>query len=159
VDRANFGICLDTFNIAGRIWGDPSSSSGKTTDADEALRESMQRLVEEVDVRKVFYIQVVDAERMTSPLVEGHPFYVEDQPARMSWSRNARTFLYEEDRGAYLPAEMVARVLIEQLGFEGFVSMELFSRSLAEAGDDVPEAHARRGMAAWHKFQHRLQLA
>ncbi|KAL4866119.1 hypothetical protein BDV12DRAFT_210661 [Aspergillus spectabilis] len=158
IDRDNFGLCLDTFNIAGRVWGDPASVSGKTEDAEEALQRSISTIINDVDEKKVFYIQVVDAERMRSPLVEGNPFYVEGQPARMSWSRNARTFMYEEERGAYLPVERVARAIVEGLGFEGFVSMELFSRTMNEEGEGVPGDHARRGIKAWEKLRERLRL-
>ncbi|KAJ5928623.1 hypothetical protein N7466_007579 [Penicillium verhagenii] len=158
VDRPNFGMCLDTFNIAGRVWADPASPTGKTPNADADLKASIERLVKEVDVAKVFYIQVVDAERLESPLVAGHPFHVEGQPARMNWSRNARTFMYEEDRGAYMPVEDVTKALIFGLGYKGFVSMELFSRTMAEEGKHVPDEHAMRGIASWKKLQERLNL-
>lgn len=158
VNRPNFGLCLDTFNIAGRVWADPASITGKTPNADDDLRESLDRLVREVDLEKVFYIQVVDAEKMESPLVQGHPFHVDGNPPRMNWSRNARAYIYETERGAYLPVEDVARALIEDLGYKGFVSMELFSRTMAEEGDEVPEQHARRGMVAWRKLAQRLNL-
>ncbi|KAI1343048.1 xylose isomerase-like protein [Xylariaceae sp. FL0016] len=158
VDRPNFGLCLDTFNIAGRVWGDPASTDGRTPNADADLAASLDRMVKEVDVKKVFYIQVVDAERLASPLVEGHPFYDAAQPARMSWSRNARTFMYEEDRGAYLPAEKVAKAIVDGLGYKGYVSMELFSRTMAEEGAHVPSEHARRGIESWKKCQERLNL-
>ncbi|KAJ5496903.1 hypothetical protein N7463_008890 [Penicillium fimorum] len=158
VDRPNFGICLDTFNIAGRVWADPASPTGKTSNADSDLKESLERMVAEVDVAKVFYLQVVDAERMESPLVPGHPFRVEGQPARMSWSRNARAYMYEEDRGVYLPVEEVARAIVSGLGYKGWVSMELFSRTMAEEGQHVPDQHAQRGIACWKKLQQRLQF-
>ncbi|CAK7227616.1 hypothetical protein SEUCBS140593_006635 [Sporothrix eucalyptigena] len=158
VDRPNFGVCLDTFNIAGRVWADPISPTGTTTNADADLKASLDHLVREVDVRKVFYIQVVDAERMRAPLVVGHPFHVDGNPPRMSWSRNARTFMYENDRGAYLPAENVARAIIFGLGYKGYVSMELFSRTMSEPGEQVPVEHAQRGITAWKKFVERLQL-
>ncbi|KAL2853587.1 hypothetical protein BJX68DRAFT_274769 [Aspergillus pseudodeflectus] len=158
VDRPNFGVCLDTFNIAGRIWADPAAESGKTENADAKLKEALERMVAEIDVAKVFYIQVVDAERMAAPLVPGHEFYVEGQPLRMSWSRNARTFMYEVDRGAYLPVEEVAKAIIYGLGYEGFVSMELFSRTMAEEGENVSPEHAARGIRAWETFAERLQL-
>ncbi|KAH7141503.1 xylose isomerase-like protein [Dactylonectria estremocensis] len=158
VDLPNFGLCLDTFNIAGRVWADPSSPTGKMPNADSDLRDSIARVVREVDLSKVFYIQIVDAERMESPLVKGHPFHVDGCPPRMCWSRNARTFIYETDRGAYLPVEDIARALIEDVGYKGFVSMELFSRTMAEEGERVPEEHARRGIEAWKKFVQRLGL-
>ncbi|KAL1624270.1 hypothetical protein SLS56_007972 [Neofusicoccum ribis] len=158
VDRPNFGLCLDTFNIAGRVWGDPASPTGKTPNADTDLEESLKRMTRTINMDKVFYIQVVDAERMESPLVEGHPFHVEGNPPRMNWSRNARTYIYEEDRGAYLPVEQVARTIIHGLGYKGFVSMELFSRTTAEKGEEVPEKHAQRGAIAWKTLQQRLEL-
>ncbi|KAE8382312.1 xylose isomerase-like protein [Aspergillus bertholletiae] len=158
VDRPNFGCCLDTFNIAGRVWADPASASGKTQDADAALAASLKNLVRTIDVHKVFYVQVVDAERMQQPLIEGHPFYVEGQPARMSWSRNARLFLYEQDRGGYLPVVQVAEAFLQGLGFEGWVSMELFSRSMADPDSTVPEMHAQRGIKAWERLAEALDL-
>ena len=158
VDRPNFGVCLDTFNIAGRVWADPESPTGQTPNADADLKASLKRMVAEVDLAKVFSIQVVDAERLDSPLVKGHPFFVEGNPARMNWSRNARLFMYEEDRGGYLPVEEVAKVLIHDMGFKGYVSMELFSRTMAEEGQHVPDEHAQRGMASWRNMVERLSL-
>ncbi|KAL2830278.1 hypothetical protein BDW59DRAFT_178016 [Aspergillus cavernicola] len=145
VDRPNFGVY-------------PASITGKTPNADADLKKTIEWMVREIDVAKVFYIQVVDAEKMASPLVDGHPFHVDGQPARMSWSRMARTFIYEEERGAYLPVAEVARAIISGLGYRGFVSMELFSRTMAEEGENVPVDHAKRGITAWKKLQERLQL-
>lgn len=158
VDRPNFGVCLDTFNIAGRVWADPASPTGKTPNADADLADSLKRMVQDVDINKVFYIQVVDAERMSSPLVAGHPFHVDGNPARMNWSRNARLFMYETDRGAYLPTEDVAKAIIYGLGYKGYVSMELFSRSMAEEGGHVSGQHAQRGIKAWKTLAERLNL-
>ncbi|KAL2285579.1 hypothetical protein FJTKL_07610 [Diaporthe vaccinii] len=158
VDRPNFGLCLDTFNIAGRVWADPASPDGKTPNADADLQASLEAMVREVDLAKVFFIQVVDAERLAAPLVEGHPYHVDGQPARMSWSRNARAFIYEEERGGYLPVEAVTRTLINDMGYKGFVSMELFSRTMSEEGNDVPKEHSQRGIRSWTKLQKRLQL-
>ncbi|KAI0552341.1 xylose isomerase-like protein [Xylaria curta] len=158
VDRPNFGLCLDTFNIAGRVWGDPASSTGSTPKADADLQTSLQTMTREVDVNKVFYIQIVDAERMLTPLVSGHEFHVDGQPARMSWSRNARLFAYETDRGAYLPIEAVAKTIVHELGYKGWISMELFSRTMSMEGAEVPAQHSSRGIAAWKKLEQRLGL-
>jgi 4-hydroxyphenylpyruvate dioxygenase len=158
VDRPNFGCCLDTFNIAGRVWADPASPSGKTPNADLDLRKSIESLTKTIDVRKVFYIQVVDAERMESPLVNGHPFHVEGQPARMSWSRNARLFLYEEEKGGYLPVVKVAEAFLKGLGYRGWVSMELFSRTMADPDPTTPQTHAQRGIQAWNGLKRELRL-
>ena len=158
VDRANFGMCLDTFNIAGRIWADPASPDGKVVNADQALDASLTRLVEIVDVSKVFYIQLVDAERLDTPLDKDHPYYAEDQPARMSWSRNARCFMYESDRGAYLPVERVARAIVDELGYKGWVSMELFSRTMSDPRTEVPAEHSNRAIHSWKKIVNSLAL-
>lgn len=158
VNRPNFGCCLDTFNIAGRVWADPASATGKTPKADEDLESTLTKLVATIDVKKVYYIQVVDAERLEDPLIEGHPYHVEGQPSRMSWSRNARVFAYETDRGGYLPIPQVTDAFIHQLGYEGWVSMELFSRTLADPDPRVPQDHAERGIRSWKKLAQDLSL-
>lgn len=158
VDRPNFGMCLDTFNIAGRIYADPASPSGKLPGCDRAVRESVGRLVAEVDVRKVFYVQVVDAERLAEPLIEGHPLYQPHQSPRMSWSRNCRLFYGEHGRGAYLPVQQIAAAFFKGLGFRGWVSLELFNRRMSESDPDIPEELARRGSRAWTKLVKDMSL-
>ncbi|KAK6949695.1 hypothetical protein Daesc_009779 [Daldinia eschscholtzii] len=158
VDRPNFGLCLDTFNIAGRIYADPSSPTGRTPNCDQAVGDSIARLVTTVDVSKVFYVQVVDAARLAEPLVEGHKFYDPDQPARMSWSRNCRLFYGEEERGAYLPVAQISRAIFQGLGFEGWVSMELFNQRMSDTDEIVPRELASRGAAAWMKLVKDMKL-
>jgi 4-hydroxyphenylpyruvate dioxygenase len=150
VDRANFGICLDTFNIAGRVYADPAHETGRTEHAEEAIAATIQRLKATIDVRKVFYVQVVDAERLAQPLLEGHEFYNAEQPCRMSWSRNCRLFYGEHNRGAYLPAQAIAHAIFEDLGFEGWVSMEYFNRDMADPEPGMPNQLARRAAASWN---------
>ncbi|TPX07225.1 uncharacterized protein E0L32_010819 [Thyridium curvatum] len=152
VDRPNFGMCLDTFNIAGRLYADPTSPTGKLPHADEAVRRSMARLIGRVDADKVFYVQVVDAERLASPLTPSHPFHQPGLPARMSWSRNCRLFYGEEDRGAFLPVRGIAWACLRGIGYEGWVSMELYNRRMGDADRGVPEELARRGAVAWEKL-------
>nr|POF13296.1 3-dehydroshikimate dehydratase [Quercus suber] len=157
--EVNFGICLDTFNIAGRVYADPTSPTGKVADADAIMTASIARMVAEIDVKKIVFVQVVDAERLAAPLVEGHEFYDAAQPARMSWSRNCRLFYGEEARGAYLPVKEILRAVLVDLGFEGWVSAELFNRSLVEPSPFTPEDHARRAAVAWQKIVKDLGLS
>ncbi|KAI2622304.1 xylose isomerase-like protein [Hypoxylon sp. NC1633] len=159
IDRPNFGLCLDTFNIAGRIYADPTSPTGLTPNCDEAVRESIASLLATIDVSKVFYVQVVDAERLAEPLVQGHEFYNAEQPARMSWSRNCRLFYGEKDRGAYLPVAEISSAIFQGLGFEGWVSMELFNRRMWDTEEAVPEELARRGASAWTKLINDMKLS
>jgi 4-hydroxyphenylpyruvate dioxygenase len=156
-DRPNLGVCLDTFHILGLVYADPCAAEGVRRDGEVELRESLSRLRETVDPRKVFYVQVVDGERLAAPLVEGHEFFVEGRDARMCWSRNARLFACEEDRGGYLPVLDVVKAFLDT-GFAGWVSLELFSRSLADPAPAVPGEHARRGMVSWEKMHRRLGL-
>ena len=159
VDSPNFGLCLDTFNIAGRIWADPSSESGKTPNADVIFETSLARLRNSnIPLSKLFLVQLVDAERLSHPLVPGHEWYQPDQPARMSWSRNARLFPFETERGAYLPVMKLLEAITNKdqgLGYEGYISMELFNRSMGMPGKEVPAEHAERAMRSWGKvFEH-----
>jgi len=110
VDRWNFGMCLDTFNIVGRIWADPASKDGTNgPNSDTDLKASLSALVKTTNVKKVWYVQVVGAERLSIPLVKGHEWYVEDQPPRMTRSRNSRLFYAEEALGQYLPVDSIFR--------------------------------------------------
>ncbi|KAH8807513.1 4-hydroxyphenylpyruvate dioxygenase [Xylogone sp. PMI_703] len=152
VDRPNFGTCLDTFNIAGREWADPSAPDGKNPNADEVLKQSMAKLRHTIDVNKVFFIQVVDAEKMRNPLTKDHIFHVEGQLPRMSWSRNARLFPFE--KSGYLPIIDVLKAITDEdgLNYKGWVSLELFSRTMADPDPACPRKHAARGMESWKKL-------
>ncbi|KAM0326638.1 hypothetical protein ACHAQA_006507 [Verticillium albo-atrum] len=158
VDRPNFGLCLDTFNIAARIYADPTSPTGCLPGAEETVRASMERLVSTVDVSRIFYVQVVDAERLREPLREGHAFYNVEQPARMSWSRNCRLFYGEQSRGGYLPIREIASAIFQGLGFEGWVSLELFNRRMSQEDAEVPEELAKRGAISFAKLARDMRL-
>lgn len=157
VDRGNLGVCFDTFHILGWVYADPESGSGIRDTAKRNLRESLARMREIVDPRKVFYVQVVDGERLSAPLDERHPFYAQGRSSRMSWSRNARLFAFEEDRGGYLPVLDVVKTFLG-FGFSGWVSLELFSRFLADPDPEIPREYARRGIVSWEKLVRRLGL-
>lgn len=149
-DRPNLGLCLDTFNIAGRIYADPSRPTGRNPGAEKAVAESMARLVAEVDPGKVFLVQIVDGERLAAPLVEGHEYYNAAQPCRMSWSRHCRLF-YGEER-AYLPVREIAWAIFNGLGYQGWASLELFNRRMSDRDPEVPEELARRGADSWRRL-------
>ena len=160
VDRANFGVCLDSFNILGRIYADPTSHSGKNLGAEVEVRESIRRLVDRIKPHreKIFFIQIVDAERLEQPLQPGHAFYNAEQPARMSWSRNCRLFYGETERGAYLPVRDVAHAIINDIGYDGWVSMELFNRVMNKKEHSVVEELAERAAVSWERLVKDLQL-
>ncbi|KAK3706844.1 hypothetical protein LTR37_012523 [Vermiconidia calcicola] len=128
VERPNLGLCLDTFHIAGR----------------------------DLDVSKVFYIQLSDAEKLENPLIEGHEFYNAAQPACMSWSRNARLFPCEEEYGGHMPIVPIARAIVNKLGYRGWISMEIFSRHLLSSEEGIPVEYAKRARRSYDKVYERL---
>ncbi|KAH6958161.1 xylose isomerase-like protein [Fusarium avenaceum] len=158
VDRENFGLCLDSYNILGRIYADPTTASRKTNDCEQVTLDSTKRLLSDVDVSKVFLLQVADGERLSQPLNENHPFYNAEQPARMSWSRNSRLFYGETSYGAYLPCKHLLRAVVQGLGFEGWLSFEVFNRRLTETDQIVPEESAKRAAESFEKMKVDLGL-
>lgn len=158
VGMPNFGLCLDTFNIAARVYADPALPSGIRSHADKAVQESVSRLVSTVDRSKVFYVQVVDAEKLDRPLIDGHEFHHPQQPARMSWSRNCRLFYGEKDEGAYLPIREIANAIFNGLRFEGWVSMELFNRCMSDPNPETPRILACRAAHSWNLLKRDLKL-
>lgn len=156
VERSNFGLCLDTFNIAGRIYADPTSLSGCTSNCEDALRVSVARMFARVDVSRIFLLQIADGERLDSPLTETHEFYNREQPARMSWSRNARLFYGETEYNAYLPVKVLLNAIINGLGYTGWLSFEVFNRVLFDEHDAVPRVMAERAIKSWRKMMRDL---
>jgi 4-hydroxyphenylpyruvate dioxygenase len=149
VDRPNFGTCLDTFNILGREYADPASPNGLVPDAATALKHTLHLLRTRLDPAKIFYIEACDGERLAEPLVPGHEFYNADQKARMSWSRNARLYPFEE-RG-YLPVTETLKAITDA-GYEGYVAFEFFSRTAHEKGEHVAREHAGRAKRSWQRM-------
>ncbi|KAF7590781.1 hypothetical protein BBP40_002397 [Aspergillus hancockii] len=151
VGLPNFGLAIDTFNIAGAVYADPGTVGGRNgSQANANLRQSLNRLATTVSPEKIFVVQMADGEQLAEVLKPGHPFYVPGQPSRMSWSRNARLFLCEEGRGGYLPVLEVLRTLVK-MGWSGWMAYEVFSRTLAGPDHDVPETHAERATQSWSK--------
>ncbi|EJP69624.1 xylose isomerase-like TIM barrel [Beauveria bassiana ARSEF 2860] len=158
VNRPNFGLCIDTFNIAGHIFADPAASSGCRPNADLSLKSSMQRLMAQVDVSKVFLVQVADAERLAKPLDEAHPFYDAEQPSRMSWSRNCRLFYGEDHLGGHLPVDKILQTVVHGLGYRGWLSFEVFHQRLADSDGAIPEHFAARASWSWARLVRDLSL-
>ncbi|CAL5873884.1 uncharacterized protein PFLUO_LOCUS8167 [Penicillium psychrofluorescens] len=150
VNRPNLGICLDTFNIAARVWADPTSPTGRqSASVDKDLLMSMDRLVREIDPGRVMMVQLADGERVDPQA----PFLQESGlPKLLAWSRNARLFPCEEERGSYLPIREVADACLNRLGYTGWVSMEVFSRTLEEGNTQVPDEHAARACQSWQRM-------
>jgi 4-hydroxyphenylpyruvate dioxygenase len=158
VNRDNFGMCLDTYQILAKVWADVTSPTGTLPNADQRLEEDIKEFLTTVTKDKIYYIQLSDAERIDPPLRPGHAWWVEKQKPNMTWSRNARTFPLEKERGGYLPVVRLFEAWIFDWGYRGWVSLEIFNRSMGESGEDVPESHAMRGMESWRKLVQMFEL-
>ena len=153
VNMPNFGLCLDSFHIVGRVWGDPTAISGRNINGPKELARSMAKMVEELDVNKIFYVQFGDAEILDPPLSESNPLFVQGQPPRMTWSRNARLFPFE---GGYLPIMAVLKAIVVDLGYQGWLSLESFNRDLFSERCDLPSEYASRAEASWNTLYEKI---
>jgi 4-hydroxyphenylpyruvate dioxygenase len=95
-----------------------------------------------VNPQKLFLVQMADAEKLAQPLDRNHPFYNKEQPPRMSWSRNARLFYGEAQHGGYLPVKRIMDVIVREIGYQGWLSFEVFNRFLLDSDDGIPEVMA-----------------
>ncbi|KAK9452833.1 xylose isomerase-like protein [Dipodascopsis uninucleata] len=158
VNRSNFGICLDTYHVIARVWGDPTARSCIQPGGDMQLRSSLSDFVKTVPVDKVFYIQISDASRLNPPMSFSHPWYDPNKAWRRIWCENARVFPYEEDKGAFFPTEDVLRILLLEWCWKGWLSFEIYNLSLEDLDPSVPKVHALRAARSWNMLVERLAL-
>ncbi|KAI9150727.1 quinate-4 [Paramyrothecium foliicola] len=154
VDRSNFGMCLDTFHLASTLYGDPTVPSGRALDGEKAVRLSMVRLVKRLKPfsYKVFHVQIGDARLPDEPINPTNPDYDINQSPQTIWSQKYRLFYREVGRGAYLPITEIADAIFNGLGYEGWVSLELFNRRMDCGEPIVPTELARRGAISWDRL-------
>jgi sugar phosphate isomerase/epimerase len=145
VDRDNVGLCLDTFQIAGSEWADPTTKSGlieSDSRSIESLKEefdkSLATLSKTVPKNKIFLLQISDAFRMEPPL-PNEPNEEGLRP-RGQWSHDFRPLPFD---GGYLPMVDVTKAVLGT-GFAGWISVEVFNSSSHKEIDVKLEA--RRGM-------------
>jgi 4-hydroxyphenylpyruvate dioxygenase len=159
VNRDNFGMCLDTFQILAKAWADVTSTTGIHPHANDLLEQNIKDFLNTVTKDKIYYIQLSDAERIEPPLGPGHAWWVDGQKPNMTWSRNARLFPLEVDTGGYLPVVRLFEAWIFEWGYRGWVSLEIFNRSMSESDASVPQTHAKRGMESWRNLIEKCKLS
>lgn len=150
-NRANIGLCLDTFQTAGGEWGDPTTRSGRIERAGLGEREldlsytiSLQELSRTVPAEKVFFLQISDAYRVEPPL--------RDEPdesglrPRGRWSHDYRPLPYD---GGYLPIGAFVEAVLAT-GFRGWFSIEVFDGQFEKKYGDDLMAYAKKAMES-HK--------
>jgi 4-hydroxyphenylpyruvate dioxygenase len=159
VDRPNFGICLDTYHILARVYGDPTIPGSEPPGAMEALLADCREMARTLTVDKIIYVQMSDAVRLDPPLSPTHPWYRPEQKPWMQWSRNGRIFPFEPENGGFMPAHEILRTAVFELGFRGWVSMEMFHASMAEPTPGLPAKQGERAMRSWKKIVEKLSAA
>ncbi|KAK5060168.1 hypothetical protein LTR84_010052 [Exophiala bonariae] len=155
VNRDNFGLCLDSFHLSTFLWADPYSPSSRQADGDERLRESLQKLVKNCPLDKLFYIQLSDGEPMDPPYSESHPWFDPSLEPGHVWSNEARPFPLETEYGAFMPVQEISQAFLVDLSFKGWVSLETFDRRMRKP-ENGPSENAKRGVAAWQNLHKRL---
>lgn len=155
VDRDNFGLCLDSFHLCVALWADPFSKSGKQPHGKDKLKDSLQALVKQLPLEKLFYLQLSDGELLDPPYSEAHPWYDATLEPAHVWSNEARPFPLEAEYGSYMPVQDVAHAFLVDLGYTGWVSLETFDRRMRSAHLG-PSQNARRAVKSWETLRFRL---
>ncbi|CAO1616757.1 unnamed protein product [Jaminaea pallidilutea] len=149
VDRPNFGMVFDTYQVLGAVYADPTVAGGKRPDADQAAAQTFE------DVRntfagphnaanraKIFFVQLGDAAAPSPPLSEDSPLYDPQQHASlmMTWGRIFRRWPGE----GYMPTRELAEVFLRECGWRGWISAEVMNSEAFSQSPDYPmEAAAR----------------
>ena len=152
VDRANFGLCLDTYHVFARLWVDPRAKSGMLPGGDAAIRATLERFLSDCPIDKLFYVQLSDAEKLDPPLLPGHPAYDDEMDPTAPWCQYGRLFPLEAEFGGLFPMVEITRAWLIDSGWVGWVSMEVFHRDMSNESIG-PEVLAERGATSWRRLQ------
>lgn len=158
VNRSNFGLCLDSFHILSKLWGDPFSVSGIYPDGPQKLEQSLRRMAKELQLEKIAYIQLSDGEKFDPPFSDTHEWYLEGEDAQFTWSKWARPFPLETGLGGYMPVAEFVRTVLRELsgeGWKGWVSMETFDRRMRDEKFKVEEG-AKRAVISVQRLENEL---
>lgn len=158
VDRDNFGFCLDSFHLCVALWADPFSKSGIQTNGPQRLEKSLQDLVAQFPLGKLFYYQLSDGEKLDLPYSNEHPWYNQTLAPEHVWSNEARPFPLETEYGGFMPVAEVTKAVLFDLRFTGWVSLETFDRRMREE-QQGPHKNARRAANSWARFKAELSGA
>ncbi|OAX78677.1 hypothetical protein ACJ72_07014 [Emergomyces africanus] len=162
-NRPNVGLIVDSFNWLAVEFADPYNKEGHgriystLEESLDVLCSSIASMVASVPAEKIFLLQIADAELVDTPTLNLARCQNPDAPELLPWSRNFRLFPMEEERGAYMPVELIAAAILAA-GYEGPLSMEVFSRSLERPDADVPKTHAQRGFRSFEVIMQAAEL-
>ncbi|KAF2729165.1 xylose isomerase-like protein [Polyplosphaeria fusca] len=157
VNRKNFRICLDSYHIHARLWGDACTASGRIPDGDSAVSRSMTEFLDTCPKDLVSYMQLSDASRWDPPLSLGDAAFddLEVRDPRLLWSRVARPFPLEEP--GYFPVIDIAKTWLVDYEWGGWVSLEGFLTETA-IEEHGPEEMARRANESRSRLLRELEI-
>ena len=124
VDMPNVGLCLDTFQIIGGEYADPTKDGGIMTDVDgqhlgQRFAASLEELTQAVPADKIYLLQISDAWLPKTPIGD----LAKDRlRPKGRWSKNYRPLPYD---GGYLPIQEVAKKVLDT-GARSWWSVEVF---------------------------------
>ncbi|KAH8170845.1 xylose isomerase-like TIM barrel domain-containing protein [Sarocladium implicatum] len=155
VDRSNFKLCMDSFHVHARLWGDVRAAGGRIQGGDEAVTDSLAEFVATCPKERVAYLQLSDGSRFDPPLEDDSPLFngLEVHDARLVWSRIGRPFPLEAP--GYLPVMQVAQSWLVDYDWVGWVSLEGFLDETTQESHG-PEAMAARARQSKDKVQQGL---
>ncbi|KAI0918501.1 hypothetical protein AcW1_009622 [Taiwanofungus camphoratus] len=173
VDRPNFGLCLDTFQICARTYADPTSSNGLLHhppggSALLTLSASLKALSATLPPSKIFYLQISDASRKhdigalkqsaarrgVSPLYAWSDVW---RPLPFQDEIEGREGNEEGAYGGYLPVVDVCEAVL-RTGWRGPWSFEVFYRAdMARDDPEVPRRWTRSAKQSYERIAEKLQ--
>ncbi|EEH40579.1 3-dehydroshikimate dehydratase [Paracoccidioides lutzii Pb01] len=162
-NRPNVGLIVDSFNWLAVEFADPYNKEGHgriyptLEESLDVLCSSIAAMVASVPAEKIFLLQIADAELVEPGTLNLTRCQNPDAPELLPWSRNFRLFPMEEERGAYMPVELIIAAILAA-GYDGPVSMEVFSRSLECPNADVPKSHAQRAFRSFEVVMKAAEL-
>lgn len=124
VDLPNVGLCLDTFQICGGEYADPTTDSGikhglSSQELGRQFAESLDELSRTVAGDKIFLLQISDAYVCQPPLVDES---IDGLRPKGRWSHDFRPLPFG---GGYLPVKEVCKEVLKT-GARSWWSVEVF---------------------------------
>ena len=149
VDRTNFGLCLDTFQIAAAEYADPTTANGLHSgispgELGKNFGDSLFEMATTVPAEKVYLLQISDAWRPKAPL--SAEMNVTNEKLKAVWNYNYRPLPFD---GGYFPVIELARKVLDT-GARSWWSVESFDggREGKEEREPDIEAYCKRAFAS-----------
>ena len=140
VSMPNVGLCLDTFQIIGGEYADPTEDGGITTDVDaqhlgQRFGKSLEELTKTVPGDKIYLLQISDAWLPKTPIERK---LKDGLRPKGRWSKNYRPLPYD---GGFLPCQEVAKKVLDT-GARSWWSVEVFDGGPMGSEERETDLHA-----------------